>query len=128
MQVVGTRSAMLLLREAWYGTTRFDDFATRAGLSDAITSARLRELVTAGLLERRPYREAGQRTRHEYVLTESGADLVPVLIGLAAWGSKHAPRGWSPVATHAGCGAEIAVEVRCGAGHDVAPDDVVVTG
>jgi DNA-binding HxlR family transcriptional regulator len=128
MQVVGTRSAMLLLREAWYGTTRFDDFATRVGLSDAITSARLRELVTAGLLERRPYREAGQRTRHEYVLTESGTDLVPVLIGLAAWGSKHAPRDWSPVATHAGCGAEIAVEVRCGAGHEVAPGDVLVTG
>lgn len=128
MQVVGTRSAMLLMREAWYGTTRFDDFATRVGLSDAITSARLRELVAAGLLERRPYREPGQRTRHEYVLTESGTDLVPVLIGLAAWSSKHAPRDWSPVATHDGCGAAIAVEVRCAAGHEVAPDDVVVTG
>ena len=128
MQVVGTRSAMLLLREAWYGTTPFDDFATRVGLSDAITSARLRELAAAGLLERQPYREPGQRTRHEYVLTESGTELVPVLIGLAAWGSKHAPRDWSPVATHAGCGAEITVEVRCGAGHEVAPDDVLVTG
>ena len=128
MQVVGTRSAMLLLREAWYGTTRFDEFATRVGLSDAITSARLRELVAAGLLERQPYREPGQRTRHEYVLTESGSDLVPVLLGLAAWGRRHAPRQWTPVATHAGCGAETTVEIRCAAGHTVAADDVVVTG
>ena len=61
-------------------------------------------------------------------LRSGRADLVPVLIGLAAWGSKHAPRDWSPVATHDGCGAEIAVEVRCGAGHEVAPGDVLVTG
>jgi DNA-binding HxlR family transcriptional regulator len=128
MQVVGTRSAMLLLREAWYGTTRFDDFATRVGISDAITSARLRELVEAGLMERRPYREPGQRTRHEYVLTESGTDLVPVLIGLAAWGRKHSPRDWSPAATHAGCGAAVDVEIRCADGHTVGPDDVLVTG
>ncbi len=128
MQVVGTRSAMLLLREAWYGTTRFDEFAARVGLSDAITSTRLRELVDAGLLERQPYREPGQRTRHGYVLTESGADLVPVLIGLADWGRRHAPCAWSPVTTHADCGAETSVEIRCAAGHTVAPDDVVVTG
>lgn len=128
MQVVGTRSAMLLLREAWYGTTRFDDFATRVGLSDAVTSARLRELVAAGLLERRPYQEAGQRTRHEYVLTESGTDLVPVLTGLAAWAGKHVPREWSPVFTHADCGATVAVELRCAEGHPVSADEVVVTG
>jgi len=128
MRVVGTRSAVLLMREAWYGTTRFDEFAARVGLSDAITSSRLRELVDAGLLERRPYREPGQRTRHEYVLTESGTDLVPVLLGLAAWGRKHAPEEWSPSTTHAGCGADVTVEVRCAAGHEVSPDDVVITG
>ncbi len=128
MRVVGTRSAMLLLREAWYGTTRFDDFAARAGLSDAITSSRLRELVDAGLLERRPYREPGQRTRHEYALTDSGTDLLPVLLGLAAWGHKHSPHAWSPVATHASCGAPVTVEARCSAGHAVPADDVVVTG
>jgi DNA-binding HxlR family transcriptional regulator len=128
MQVVGTRSAMLLMREAWYGTTRFDDFSTRVGISDAITSARLRELVDAELLERRPYREPGQRTRHEYVLTESGSDLVPVLLGLAEWGRKHAPKSWTPEATHDGCGASVTAELRCDAGHHVDADDVVVTG
>lgn len=128
MQVVGTRSAMLLMREAAYGTTRFDEFATRVGISDAIASSRLRELVDAGLLERRPYQEPGQRTRHEYVLTESGNDLVPVVLALAEWGRKHEPRTWSPAFTHAGCDAEVTVNVQCAAGHHLHTEDVVVTG
>lgn len=128
MQIVGTRSAMLLMREAAYGTTRFDDFAARVGVSDAIASSRLRELVDAGLLARRPYREPGQRTRHEYVLTQSGTDLVPVVLALADWGRKHAPARWSPSFTHADCDAEVTVSLRCTAGHDIATEDVVVTG
>ena len=127
MQVVGTRSAMLLLREAAYGTTRFDELASRVGISDAIASSRLKELVGAGLLERRPYREPGQRTRHEYVLTASGNDLVPVLIALADWGRKHAPHAETPTMTHAGCGADVVTTMRCAHGHDVATEDVVAT-
>ena len=61
MSVVGTKSAMLIMREAYYGTTRFDDFARRVGITKAATSARLAELVDLGLLTRRPYREPGQR-------------------------------------------------------------------
>lgn len=59
MAVVGTKSAMLIMREAYYGTTRFDDFARRVGITKAATSARLAELVELGLLKRRPYREPG---------------------------------------------------------------------
>ena len=69
MALLGTKSAMLILREAYYGTTRFDDFCTRVGITRAAASARLGELVDAGLLTRRPYREPGQRARDEYVLT-----------------------------------------------------------
>lgn len=119
---------MLLMREAAYGTTRFDEFATRVGISDAIASSRLRELVDAGLLERRPYREPGQRTRSEYVLTERGNDLVPVVLALAEWGRKHDPRQWEPQFTHAGCDAEVTVSVRCAAGHELDTEDVVVSG
>src|SRR4030088_3670286 len=79
MDVVGTRSAFLLLREAFYGTTRFDDFAERVGISEPVTAARLRELVEHGLLEREDYREPGQRTRQRYRLTSKGADLFPAL-------------------------------------------------
>ncbi len=51
------------MREAFYGTTRFDDFAERVGISEPVAAARLRELVDEGLLEREDYREPGQRTR-----------------------------------------------------------------
>ena len=79
MAVIGTKSAMLIMREAYYGTTRFDDFARRVGITKAATSARLTELVDAGLLTRQPYREPGQRSRDEYVLTDAGIDFMPVV-------------------------------------------------
>src|SRR5246127_3761625 len=63
MSVLGTKSAMLIMREAYYGTTRFGDFARRVGITKAATSARLAELVEMELLARRPYREPGQRGR-----------------------------------------------------------------
>jgi DNA-binding HxlR family transcriptional regulator len=75
MSVLGTKSAMLTMREAYYGTTRFDDFAQRVGITKAAASARLSELVDLGLLTRRPYREPGQRTREEYVPTDCGLPI-----------------------------------------------------
>ena len=89
MNVVGTRSAMLILREAYYGTTRFDNFAARVGITEAVASARLKELTDAGILEKRPYREPGQRTRNEYVLTQMGLDLLPAVLALMQWGDKY---------------------------------------
>src|SRR5436190_21491264 len=91
LQVVGSRSAFLLLREAFYGSTRFDDLVRLTGFTEAVAAKRLKELVAHGLLERRPYREPGQRTRHEYVLTERGRDLLPALLALGQWGRKHLP-------------------------------------
>src|SRR5579884_1152097 len=88
LDVVSTRSAFLILREAFYGTTRFDDFAQRAGISEPVAASRLRELVEEGLLEREDYREPGQRTRQQYRLTPKGADLFPVLVALMQWGDR----------------------------------------
>jgi len=129
LEVVGTRSAMLIMREAYYGTTRFDDFATRVGISEAGAAPRLRELTDAGLLERQPYREAGQRTRYEYRLTEKGTDLAPVVLGLFEWGGKYvSPSGRPPVSlTHAECGTAVHVTVRCERDHEVALPEVVVS-
>jgi len=126
MQAVGNRSALLLMREAFYGTRRFDDFAQRVGLSEAVAAARLRELVELGLLERQPYQEPGQRTRHEYVLTEAGADLAPAAIALMQWGDKYltGPEGAPVLLRHRGCGARARVQMRCEAGHDVALDEL----
>lgn len=129
LQVVGTRSAMLIMREAYYGTTRFDDFADRVGVTEAVAAARLRELADTGLLERRPYKEPGQRTRFEYRLTEKGRDLMPVVLGLFEWGAKHVlPGGRASIKlTHADCGAPVQVEVRCARGHGVPLEQIVIS-
>ncbi|MHA3701513.1 winged helix-turn-helix transcriptional regulator [Jatrophihabitans sp. YIM 134969] len=128
LDIVGTRSAILLLREAFYGTTRFDDFAARVRISDAVAAARLRELTAAGLFEKVPYREDGARTRYEYVLTESGRDLVPAVLALFEWGSRHlSADGRGPLRMrHDGCGADIHLTVTCDEGHAVPLGELAV--
>jgi DNA-binding HxlR family transcriptional regulator len=125
LDVVATRSAFLILREAFYGTTRFDDFAARAQISEPVTAARLRELVDDGLLEREDYREPGQRTRQRYRLTEKGADLFPALAALMQWGDKWLDGRGGPVQLrHRDCGEAVSVQLRCAGGHEVTPDQL----
>src|SRR3954451_7923451 len=125
LDVVGARSAFLILREAYYGTTRFDDFAERVGLSESVTAARLRELVDEGLLDREDYREPGQRTRQRYRLTEKGADLLPVVTALMQWGDRWLQeRGPLVELRHRDCGEHVGVELRCAAAHHVEPGEL----
>lgn len=124
MGIVGSRNAMLTMREAFYGTRRFDDFAVAVGMSDATTAANLKALVSAGLLEKRPYREEGARTRAEYVLTPAGEDLMPVVFGLFDWGMKHAPDPPALALRHEGCVHEVGVRMVCECGVQPRPDDM----
>src|SRR6201992_1215391 len=124
MSVLGTKSAVLIMREAYYGTTRFDDFARRVGITKAAASARLAELVDLGLLTRRPYRAPGQRGREEAVLTAAGMDFMPVVGARFEWGRRHLPGRNRLRLTHLGCGAEARVEIRCTEGHLVPPDEL----
>jgi DNA-binding HxlR family transcriptional regulator len=118
LDVVSSRSALLILREAFYGTTRFDDFAERVGISEPVAATRLRELVDDGLLEREPYRAAGQRTRLAYRLTDKGAELLPVLVSLMQWGDRWLQPDGAPVELrHTGCDEVVHAELRCAAGH-----------
>jgi DNA-binding HxlR family transcriptional regulator len=124
---VSTRSAILILREAFYGTTRFDDFAERVGISEPVAAARLRELVDEGLLEREDYREPGQRTRQQYRLTEKGADLFPVLVALMKWGDRWLDDRGGPIELlHRDCGEPVGVALRCAAGHEVESGEIDV--
>ena len=125
MALLGTKTAMLIMREAYYGTTRFDDFARRVGITKAATSARLGELVDAGLLTKQPYREPGQRSRDEYVLTASGTDFMPVVWAMFEWGRGYFGDSRLRL-THLECGAEAGVEVRCTDGHQVPPEELGV--
>jgi DNA-binding HxlR family transcriptional regulator len=127
IDVVSTRSAFLLLREACYGTTRFDDFAVRAGISEPVAAARLRELVDAGLLTREQYREPGQRSRLAYRLTEKGAGLFPALVALMEWGDRWLTEDGGPIEfRHRDCGEPVQVELRCAAGHRTSPGELDV--
>ncbi len=127
LEVVSTRSALLILREAFYGTTRFDDFAERVGISEPVAAARLRELVDQGLLEREDYREPGQRTRQQYRLTEKGADLFPVLVALMQWGDRWLDDRGGPIELlHRDCGEPIRLALRCAAGHEVDTGEIDV--
>lgn len=128
LDVVGNRTTLLLLREASLGTRRFDAFARRAGVSEPVAAARLKQLVADGLLERHPYREPGQRTRDEYHLTRKGAELLPVLTALRQWGDAWAAdeAGPSIRLEHHDCGAAVHARLRCDAGHDVAADEIAV--
>jgi DNA-binding HxlR family transcriptional regulator len=127
LNVISTRSAFLILREAFYGTTRFDDFARRARVSEPVAAARLRELVAEGLLSQEAYQDRGQRTRHEYRLTEKGADLLPAIVGLMQWGDRWLDEDGGPVQLrHRGCGERAGVELRCAAGHEVTAGELAL--
>ncbi|SDB61102.1 winged helix-turn-helix transcriptional regulator [Belnapia rosea] len=84
MAVLGERWSMLVLRECFYGTTRFDEFERNLGIAPNILSARLRDLAGHGLIERVPAGGA----RHEYRLTEKGRDVFPVFLALKAWAER----------------------------------------
>ncbi|HEY2316937.1 MAG TPA: helix-turn-helix domain-containing protein [Solirubrobacteraceae bacterium] len=127
LDVVRTKSAFLVLREAFYGATRFEEFVQRTQLSEPVAAARLRELTDAELLEREPYQEPGQRTRQLYRLTEKGADLLPALVALMQWGDKWVlPGGARVEVRHRDCGARVTAELRCEHDHAVERDDLVL--
>ncbi|WP_084654393.1 winged helix-turn-helix transcriptional regulator [Nocardia altamirensis] len=127
MDLVGTRSAILILREAYYGTTRFDGFANRVGITDAAAASQLRKLTEAGLLTKQPYQEQGKRTRHEYVLTDMGRDLLPAVLALMQWGDAYLQPGPAPLLlVEESTGAPVRVQVRSESGREIALEELGV--
>src|SRR5580700_6836014 len=94
LERVGEWWSMLIMRDAFHGLTRFDEFQQSLGIAPNMLTRRLNALVDAGLLERHRY--STHPPRDEYRLTARGRDFRPVLIALLAWGNKHfAPEGAS---------------------------------
>jgi DNA-binding HxlR family transcriptional regulator len=105
LERVGEWWSILILRDAFHGLRRFDEFQKNLAIAPNTLTRRLNALVESGLLERRRYSE--RPPRDEYVLTERGRDFRPVLWALLAWGNKHlAPEGASVVVVDAESGAE----------------------
>src|SRR5690242_8928301 len=88
MAVLGERWSILLLREAYYGATRFDEFERNLGIAPNILSARLRSLVEHGVMEKVPGPKGKYPGRHEYRLTERGRDFFPAFVALKRWGDR----------------------------------------
>src|SRR3954462_7637079 len=87
LEVVGERWTLLVLRDAFLGVRRFDDFQRSLGVARNILQARLERLVDEGLLERQPYQE--RPPRYEYRLTEKGIELWPAIVALMKWGDRY---------------------------------------
>jgi DNA-binding HxlR family transcriptional regulator len=88
-ELLGDRWSLLILREAFYGVTRFEDLRADLDAPRAVLSERLARLVDAGIITRDPYREPGRRLRHEYRLTAKGRELALVLLALMQWGDQY---------------------------------------
>ena len=94
LEVIGEWWSMLIVRDAFLGVRRFDDFQSRLGISRNILTTRLTSLVEAGVLQKVPYQE--RPLRHEYRLTEQGHDLWPVLTAMREWGDRWAAPDGAP--------------------------------
>jgi DNA-binding HxlR family transcriptional regulator len=103
--LVGEWWTLLILHDAFDGFSRFDQFQENLGISSSLLTSRLKRLVSAGLLDRRQYQ--AKPPRYEYVLTELGRSLRPVIVVLAAWGNARlAPAERSMVLVDAQTGTE----------------------
>ncbi len=115
LDVVGDKWSLLILRDAFYGVRRFDDFQEDLGIARNVLTDRLQKLVATGVFERRPYEE--RPPRYEYRLTEKGRALLPVLLAMIAWGDRWANDSDVPpvTLTHAACGHVTHAVVCCDA-------------
>jgi DNA-binding HxlR family transcriptional regulator len=108
--VIGERWTLLIVRDAFYGVRRFNDFHVHLDIPKAVLADRLAGLVEDGVLERRHDPEHAGRSLYE--LTAAGRDLWPVLYALLVWGDRHRYRN-SRSFKHAACGTELDDRGRC---------------
>lgn len=124
LELVGERWSLLIVRDTSRGISRFDELERSLGIPRSVLAARLERLCECGVLERRRYQAKPER--FEYVPTEMGFDLFPVIATLMGWGDRHfAPNGPPIVMEHIDCGGEITEQLTCSVcgqdlrGHDV---------
>ena len=122
--LIGDKWNLMILRSALYGVRRFDDFQSELGAPRTVLSGRLKTLVTKGLLETRQYREEGSRARKEYILTEQGNDLRPILIALTQWGDKWLGGGEAPISFTQKSGGRVQAGFVGENGRVVAPEEL----
>ncbi len=113
LHFIGEPWTLLILRDAFRGVTRFEQWQESLGMARNVLAARLKSLVAHGILEARIYCERPRR--HEYVLSERGQDIEPVLFHLADWGARHIYGEDKPLLemVHHGCGQVMTPVIHC---------------
>jgi DNA-binding HxlR family transcriptional regulator len=91
LEILGERWTLLVVREAFFGATRFSEFRATLGVASDVLTTRLATLVDHGVMEKLSYRDEGSRERFSYHLTASGRDLHTVLAALKEWGDEYRP-------------------------------------
>ncbi len=110
LEIVGEWWTLLIIRDALMGARRFEEFKT-TGIADNILTSRLKKLVEQGLLERRPYQE--RPVRYEYLLTEKGRGLAPIVLALRSWGRQWTEGADSSTISHTACDHNLTVAAFC---------------
>lgn len=112
LEVIGEWWTPLVIRDAFLGVRRFEEFHSRLGIARNILAGRLDKLVAHGILELVPYQERPRRS--EYRLTEKGRDLYPIILALGSWGDKWEFAGKGPVTVrHLDCGHDVQAVATC---------------
>lgn len=113
LDVVGEWWTLLILRDAFLGNTRFDEFQRSLGIARNVLTDRLNGLVEQGVLEKQPYQD--HPVRYEYILTEPGRELFPIISSLIAWGDRWRAGEQGPplVLVHAPCGHAMTATPTC---------------
>ena len=112
LESIGERWTLLILRDAFHGARRFEDFQRSLGVARNVLTARLNLLTDEGYMERRRYSERPER--FEYRLTEKGVDLWPVLFTLMTFGNKYYPLDGDHIEVeHRACGTRVDAHMCC---------------
>jgi DNA-binding HxlR family transcriptional regulator len=108
LEILGERWTLLIVRDAFHGLTRFDEFLSSLGLATNMLSTRLQKLVAHGVLER-------TGPRGTYHLTQKGRDLFPVILTLMAWADRYEPGPDGPevLIRHTACGHDAGGSLQC---------------
>jgi DNA-binding HxlR family transcriptional regulator len=123
LEVIGERWTLLIVRDAFYGVRRFNDFQAHLDIPKAVLSDRLSGLVEDGILQRRP--DPQHAGRHLYELTGAGRELWPVVYALLAWGRRHRNPN-SRLFKHAACGGKLGDSGQCTrCGVTPGPEDIL---
>ncbi|MBW8481980.1 winged helix-turn-helix transcriptional regulator [Actinomadura parmotrematis] len=125
LEVVGDRWTLLVIRSAFEGVRRFDDYQDALGVARNVLTDRLGRLCDEGILRRVRYQD--RPPRYEYKLTRKGVELWPAMMTLLMWGDRHySPDGPPALITHRGCGGSLTPGFTCSScGAPLGPGDIL---